>query len=193
MRIAFNAPFVLTFTFASAAAGLAIFLTDGAAQVRFFSIYAPFQWQEPMQYVRLLGHVMGHANWAHFAGNFSLILLIGPLVESSFGSFKLMLMTIVTAIATGLIHIFTSEAGLMGASGVAFMIMVAGSFANNRKGYIPLTFILVFTIYLGNEIIRIFENDHISQLAHIIGGLCGAAFGFLWQDKQKPVSVKVKS
>ncbi|MEM6298750.1 MAG: rhomboid family intramembrane serine protease, partial [Bacteroidota bacterium] len=49
---------------------------------------------------------------------------------------------------------------------------------NMKAGQIPLTFILVALLYVGREVMAVLENDNISQFAHIIGGICGAAFGF---------------
>ena len=91
-------------------------------------------------------------------------------------------MTLVTAIATGLIHVYFFPSALMGASGVAFMMILLGSLANSKRGSIPLTFLLVVIIYIGNEVISVFQNDNISQLAHIIGACCGAVFGFMGQS-----------
>ena len=41
-----------------------------------------------------------------------------------------------------------------------------------------LVFVLIFIIYIGRELMAIFDDDQISQYAHIIGGICGAFFGF---------------
>ena len=47
-----------------------------------------------------------------------------------------------------------------------------------RDGYIPITLILVLVLYLGNEIVDgLVLNDNVSQLTHIIGGVCGAVLG----------------
>ena len=68
---------------------------------------------------------------------------------------------------------------LLGASGVVFMMIVLSSFTAMRKGEIPFTLILVVIFYLGGEIIDgLFKQDNISQITHIVGGLCGLVFGF---------------
>jgi GlpG protein len=66
----------------------------------------------------------------------------------------------------------------MGASGIVFMMILLASMANMKSREIPLTFIAVAIIYLGGEVVRSFRNDNISQLAHLVGGAAGAAFGF---------------
>jgi hypothetical protein len=40
-------------------------------------------------------------------------------------------------------------------------------------------------IYMGGEIIRAFREDQVSQMAHLVGGLAGAAFGFIIAGKKK--------
>ena len=32
---------------------------------------------------------------------------------------------------------------------------------------------------IGREVASAFDDDNVSQLGHILGGVCGAAFGFL--------------
>jgi uncharacterized membrane protein YdcZ (DUF606 family) len=59
------------------------------------------------------------------------------------------------------------------------MLILLSSFVNFKKGKIPLTFILVVAIYLGGEVMRgILVKDNISQLTHLVGGICGSVFGF---------------
>jgi rhomboid protease GluP len=53
-------------------------------------------------------------------------------------------------------------------------------------GRIPITLILVFVLYLGNEIwTGLTQPDNISQLTHIAGGICGAFFGFSYSKRRK--------
>ena len=59
------------------------------------------------------------------------------------------------------------------------MLILLSSFANYQKGRIPITLILVAVIYLSGEIIDgLTKSDNISHLGHIIGGICGTAFGW---------------
>ena len=186
MKITFNAPFTLLFTFAAMTAGLLTVLTDGSARQHFFCVYAPISLTDPVSILRLFTYTLGHANWAHFTSNFAIILLVGPFVEDSFGSWRLFFMTLVTAAVTAFLHVSFFHSALMGASGIAFMLILLGSLTNSRRGSIPLSFLLVCFIYLGNECVSILREDNISQLVHIAGGLCGALFGFLGQSKSTP-------
>ena len=138
------------------------------------------RWSDPLMYLRLFSHVLAHQNLSHFTGNYLLMLAIGPIVEEKYGSYDLAKMMLITAFVTGLINvIFFRNTALIGASGLVFMLIILASFTNIREGRLPLTALLVGFLYIGNEIVRgLFVNDNISQLSHIIGALCGAAFGF---------------
>jgi membrane associated rhomboid family serine protease len=108
-----------------------------------------------------------------------LILLLGPILEERHGSMSLLIMILITALITGLANLVFSDGALLGASGIVFMMILLASMANVRGGEIPLTFIAVAIIYMGGEIVRAFREDNISQMAHLVGGVAGAAFGFL--------------
>ncbi len=86
-------------------------------------------------------------------------------------------MMVITALLTGLVNSLFFSTGLMGASGIAFMLILLSSFTNIVEGEIPLTFILVAILFLGREVIGSLESDDISQFAHIAGGVAGSVFG----------------
>ena len=113
-------------------------------------------------------------------GNMLLILLVGPGLEEKYGSGTMVWTIAVTALVTGLVHfVFFPGSVLLGASGVVFMMIVLSSFTAMRRGEIPITLILVVIFYLGGEIMDgLFKQDNISQITHIVGGLCGLVFGF---------------
>lgn len=178
LRISYNAPVVLTF--ALLAVGVFILGAVGSPDIVRRWFVAKPAIHEISDYIALITHILGHKDWNHLLSNFMLILLLGPLLEERFGSGKLLGMIVVTALATGLINLMIADTGLLGASGIVFMMILLASTANIRQGRIPLTFIAVAVIYLGGEIVRALDKeDQISQLAHLIGGVTGAAFGFL--------------
>lgn len=179
MRVSYNAPVTLTFALLSSAILLADQLTGGSIIRNFFSVGGTMSLTNPVDYFRLVSHVLGHANWTHLVSNFAFILLLGPILEEKYGSGSLLLMMFITALVTGILNVVLFSTGLLGASGIVFMMILLVSFTNFRKGEIPLTFILVVVLYLAREIITAFQSDTISQFAHIAGGLCGSLFGFL--------------
>ena len=184
-RISYNSPVVLTFAFLSLAALALSSVTDGWSNATLFCVYrAPLT--DPLTYLRFFTHVLGHTGYTHFMGNMLLILVVGPPLEEKYGSKAILLCIVITAFVTGLIHyIFFPGMALLGASGVVFMMIVMSSFAGKRGGAIPLTLILVLSLYLGNEIVAaVTAKDSISQLTHIIGGACGAIFGFVLNGRR---------
>lgn len=183
-KIDFNAPVILSMTGVSLII-LILTLLFGNTILRLFGVYYS-SWADPMMYARLFTHVITHADVAHYTGNFMLILAIGPMVEEKYGSSRLLFMMAVTALITGLINvIFFRGVLLVGASGIVFMLILLASFVNIKEGKFPITVILVAVFYIGNEIVTgIRSNDSISQMAHIIGGLCGGGFGLLFNSEK---------
>ena len=179
LRIQYNSPVVLSFALLSLLALLLGQLTGGWTTRALFSVYrAPLT--DPLTYVRMAGHVLGHSGYAHDMGNMTLLLVVGPPLEEKYGSRRLLGCILFTALASGLVQfIFFPGTALLGASGIVFMMIVLSSLAGMREGTIPLTLILVVLIYLGGEIVdAVTVRDNVSQLTHIVGGLCGAGLGF---------------
>ena len=177
--IRFNAPVILTFALLSLLALLLGNWTNGATTYQYFSVYRA-SLSDPLTYVRFFGHVLGHADYEHYMSNMLLILLVGPGLEEKYGSGTMVWTIALTALITGLVHfVFFPNTVLLGASGVVFMMIVLSSFTAMRRGEIPVTLILVVIFYLGGEIMDgLFKQDSISQITHIVGGLCGLVFGF---------------
>ena len=186
IKLSYNSPVMLSFTILAFIVTIVGIATGGTATSLLFSTYRS-SLLNPLYYVRLFTHILGHAGLSHYFGNFMYILLIGPMLEEKYGSKKLLYMILFTAGITGIINsIFFPNVMLCGASGIVFMLILLSSFAGAKeKEGIPLTVILVAVLYLGNEILNgIFSNDDISQLAHLIGGACGGIFGYLLRPKK---------
>ncbi len=192
MRIRYNAPTTLTFTLIS---GLVLLLSGTvlpSLTADWFATPAPFHANRFQDYVRLVSHPLGHASIDHYISNFSFILLLGPILEASYGSLSVLFMMFATALVTGLLQVFFFPSTiLLGASGIVFMMILLASFTNFNKGEIPLTFILVMVIYLGREVFNAVaakvtpgSANNISQFAHVIGGLVGSFFGFIRPGKR---------
>ncbi len=177
-KIHYNAPVTLTYTFISFFVLIMGMLTNHTTTSMFFTNFRT-SFLDPLQYFRIVSHILGHGSWEHFAGNFLIILLLGPMLEEKYGSKAMVEMIFTTAIVTGFINIFAFQTGLLGASGIVFMFILLSSFANGQTGRIPLTLIIVIFIFLGREVIDgVLLQDNISQITHIIGGLCGGIFGY---------------
>ena len=183
MKIQYNAPVILTFGFLSLGALILGFLTNGETTMRFFSLW-PVQ-DTPLSYIRFFTYIFGHADFTHFVGNFSIILLVGPLIEEKYGSGRLFFMILATALISGALHAVFFNSGLLGASGIAFMLILLTPFTNTKSGKLPLTFLLIAAIYIGQEVfLAVTVVDNVSRFAHIIGGVLGAAMGYFGSWKK---------
>ena len=179
LKLQYNSPVILTFAGISLAALILNEITGGWSNRMLFSVYrAPLL--SPLTWLRLFTHVLGHSGYQHFIGNMLMFLVVGPPMEEKYGSKKILIFIVVTALVTGLAQfIFFPGSALMGASGVVFMLIMLSSLAGADEGAIPITLLLVAALYLGGEILSgVTKTDEISQFAHILGGVCGVVFGF---------------
>jgi membrane associated rhomboid family serine protease len=192
VKLSYNAPVALTFSILALIVLILDTVTNGWTTINLFCVYrAPLS--DPLTWVRFFGHVLGHGSYAHFIGNIVLILVLGPNLEDRFGSWNLLWAILVTAAISGVVqYTFFPDSALLGASGIVFMMILLSSFGGVRNGVIPITLILVAVCYLGGEIWdAIFVDDNVSQLTHVIGGLCGTVLGFaLIGKKNRPKSKK---
>ena len=184
-RITFNAPAVLCFVALCVGERLLSMATGGASTRMFFMTYAS-SLTNPLTYLRLFTHVLGHASWDHLISNMTYILLVGPLLEEKYGTRTVAEVMALTAVVCGLVNnLFFPGRALCGASGICFALILLSSVTSLREGEIPLTFLLVAALFLGQQVVQgIFMSDNISNLSHIIGGLAGAASGFALAKEQ---------
>jgi GlpG protein len=134
----------------------------------------------PFTYLRFFGHVFGHLDISHLTGNLMMLLILGPMLEERYGGKILTAVIAVTALITGVASfiLFPNQA-LMGASGVVFAFILLASFTSFKEREIPLTFILVAILYIGQQIYQgIFVDDNVSQFTHILGGITGSVLGY---------------
>lgn len=180
IRISFNSPVILTFTiFCFITLGVDS-LTHGRSNDLLFSVYRS-SLTSVFTYIRFFGHVLGHAGIEHLMGNIMLILVVGPLLEEKYGSSNILFVILATALTTGIVNfILFPQIQLLGASGIAFALILLSSFTSIKEGEIPLTFILVAVLYLGEQVYNgFFVKDNISNLTHILGGMVGALLGYV--------------
>ena len=184
LKITFNAPITLEFVMICFIATLLGVISNGRITQTLFMAYHS-SLTNPMTYLRFITHIFGHSGWSHFIGNASYLLLLGPMLEEKYGSKVLLEVMCITAVVTGLVnYIFFWNVGLCGASGVVFAFIILASFTGFKEGEIPLTFILVAVIFIGQQVYEgIAVQDNISNMAHIVGGIVGAIVGY-WLNKK---------
>jgi membrane associated rhomboid family serine protease len=179
-KLQYNSPLILSFALVSFGVLMLCMATGQQSTRLLFSVYRT-SFADPLFYVRLFGHSLGHADLSHYLNNFLIILLVGPVLEEKYGAKKLLLMICITTLIIGALHsaIFTQTA-LLGASGVTFMFIILNPYVNLKEGKIPLTLILCIVLFLGREVTEQLANpgSNISHFSHIIGGVCGIFFGY---------------
>ena len=102
MRIKYNAPTVLTFAFLSAIVLILSQTVMRSLTEQWFLVPGKqgFSASNIRGWITIFTHIFGHANWSHLISNFSFILLIGPILEETYGSFSLFIMICITGAAT---------------------------------------------------------------------------------------------
>lgn len=186
LRLSFNAPVTLTFVFLCFAATLSGVLSGGVLSQMFFTTYR-MQFLNPMSWLRCFSHTIGHVSWQHFFSNMMYLILLGPILEEKYGKKVLVSVILCTGMATTIAVTFLfPNTGVIGASGVVFAFILLASFTSFDEGTIPVTFILVFVFYIGQEVVNgLAVNDNISQMGHILGGMVGSISGFVNNRKSK--------
>lgn len=180
-KIQYNAIVILSYFFIC----LVILILDKLVQGRLvnslFSTGRNDSLLNPLTYFKLISHSLGHSSWDHLYNNFLKILLIGPLIEEKYGSLHLLLMIILTSLVIGIINRIFSKNRILGASGIAYMLIVLCSFVNIESGKIPITVVLIILFFVVDEIINLLKRkkDGISHLGHVTGAICGIILGIL--------------
>jgi membrane associated rhomboid family serine protease len=154
----------------------------GVLTASLFVTAPPFSVLDPLDYLRLVSHTLGHAGLAHLFSNLTMILLLGPILEERYGSKDMVKMMILTGLSVGLLNALVGQSGLLGASSIVFMYVTLISIVDLRQGTIPVSFVLVAIVFVGNEIVNAFGPDNVSQAGHIAGAGLGALFGFALSD-----------
>ena len=67
-KIDYNAPVSLSLAIAAFVVLCLGWVTDGLTTRQLFCVYGS-PWTDPLTYVRLFGHVLGHADLSHYMGN----------------------------------------------------------------------------------------------------------------------------
>ncbi len=182
MKLKYNAP--VTFSFAIIATLILTmdqFLFPGMIAQWFTAPGKSWDPSNPGHYFTLLSYVFGHESWTHLWSNFLILLLLGPILEEKYDPKSFLIMVGTTTLTVGVFQVLLAQPPLTGSSALGFMMIMLVSFARTKPGEVPISLILIFIVYLLNELTRATGVDgaSVSAAAHIVGGLCGVIFGFL--------------
>mgnify|MGYP000410614078 CR=1 FL=1 len=122
MQLQYNSPVILTFFLLSLGALFLGQWTGGWTTKHLFCVYRG-SLKDPLFYIRLFGHVLGHANWEHFLNNMLLLLVVGPPMEEKYGSIPLLKGILFTALLTGVLlnfvfGVFATRVMIRGAASI---------------------------------------------------------------------------
>jgi membrane associated rhomboid family serine protease len=152
-------------------------LTGGRTTAAVFSVYRSAASRSHDVCALVHPRVPSMRNYQHFIGNIALVLVLGPIVERSTARYKYSAMILITALVAGAAHmLISSNTALMGdhASCSCSSSRPRSTGAGPRKCRSPSCWVAI--LYLGGELVDgVFVQDNISQISHIIGGLCGIA------------------
>jgi len=175
----YNSPVIISYLIISIIAWLLNCITGGKSNKLLFTSYrsSPFN---PLTYIRLFTHSIGHIDLSHLIHNFLFILLIGPMIEEKYGSINLLVMLLITSLVIGLFNTIFSNYSITGASGNVYMLIVLSSFSNISEGKVPITLVLILIFYVISEFKdRLIEGNKTTyHTGHLLGALCGIGFGF---------------
>ena len=181
MQLQYNSPVILTFFLLSLGALFLGQWTGGWTTKHLFCVYRG-SLKDPLFYIRLFGHML-------------LLLVIGPPMEEKYGSGPLLKGILLTALISGVLQcVLFPHTALLGASGIVFMLIMLASLSGFSGG-IPVTMLLVAALYLGQQVYDIiFAHDNVANFMHIVGGVCGTAFGYVYamlpRKRRRPAARK---
>lgn len=143
-----------------------------------FILNGQFQQDSARWYLSTLLYIFGHADLQHLFANLSFFLVLSPIVEKAYGQKKFLLMIAIAALFTAIIHVLFWENGLLGLSGIVFMLIILSTLIHAKSNEIPMTFILVLLFYFSQEVYLSFSKDNVSHMAHLAGGISGIFWGY---------------
>ncbi|MCT4543005.1 MAG: rhomboid family intramembrane serine protease [Vallitalea sp.] len=182
-KIEYNSPVILTFSLLATA----IFFIDQILPINLINTFFVYRGGfSLLGAIQMLLWPLGHASIDHLLGNITLILLIGPMLEEKYSSKIILMLIIITTFIIGFIQGIIFNTGILGASGVVFMMIILTSFTNMKDGKIPLTFIFIAILFLAKEIYNaFFVINNISELGHILGAIVGMGYIYIEQKRKK--------
>ncbi len=188
LNLKFNSIVILGYTFISFIVLILNFITKGYLNQKLFSVYRARL--DILFIFRLFSHILGHTGFIHFLNNFFIILVCGASVEEKYGSKNTLAFISITAFIIGILHITFFDTSLIGASGIAYMLLSLASFTNVATGQIPMTSILFLIICITRELYFFKRNDDVSTMSHIVGIVCGIIIGIIIYSRRRKTYVK---
>lgn len=114
----------------------------------------PFELKNALSYVRFIFYAFGGSNAIIYLSNLVFFLLLGPSVEEKYGSIVVGIMMAVSTLFAGVLNACFRPVSLQGATAIVFMMIFLNSFMTFNKKKIPLSFVVVFVLYIILQIVE---------------------------------------
>lgn len=178
LKITFNSPAVLSFTFLCLAVWAIDSLTGHRLVSSVFRVYGS-SLRDPLTIPRMFLHVAGHSGFSHLAGNLMYILILGPMLEEKYGTGQIVLLFAVTAFITGFLSwLIEPNVAMCGASGIVFAMIMMASVTQVKAHELPLTLVMTVLFYAGQQVFEwVTVGGGVAYGSHLLGGCVGLFFG----------------
>lgn len=144
-----------------------------------------FDLKSVSSYLRLICYSFSAVSWNMLITNLLFVLLLGPAMEERYGSIIIGIMMIVSTLFAGVLNACLCKNTMLGCTAIVFMMIFLNSFMSFSKKKVPLSFILIFILFIVREIFVKNANGLAGIFIGIAGGLCGSLFAFLASPKAK--------
>lgn len=191
INIDIDAPVTITFVIVSVLLFLIdSFITKGKWTLAFMSSPTnagdlAFSFSKVSSYFRLLCYSFSAASWDILITNLLFILLLGPAMEERYGIVVIGIMMAVSTLFAGVLNSCFCAESMKGCTAIVFMMIFLNSFMSFSKKKIPLSFVLIFVLFIVREVFVKNPNGVVGIFIGIAGGLCGSLFAFLVSPKAK--------
>lgn len=205
LKVVFDSPVVLVFSFVSAAIFAADLIFKLNISEKVFECHGAksvpaFDFKSAMDYARLVIYPFCSVNATSFFFNIAFVLLLGPVLEERYGSLMLALMIFITSLVGGVITACVSTFGISGCGGIVFMMIILSVLSVFIKKQLPVSWIFIFILYLAfslavgkkNSSFVSFMNENIPVFIQLASGICGSLFGFFVCPKKRSSQVQKK-
>lgn len=147
----------------------------------------PFEIKNFLSYLRFFMYSFGGNFSLFYFANLIFILLLGPSIEEKYGSVVIGIMMVVSSVFAGVLNACFRSASMIGATSIVFMLIFLNAFLSFSKKKIPMSFVVVFGVYIVFNVIEPKVNVVVELFINIAGGLCGSLFAFLASPKARKV------
>jgi rhomboid protease GluP len=135
----------------------------------------------------------------------------GPILEEKYESKTFLGILIGTSVINGIFMALFQQPMIFGASTLVYMMIMLVAFVRLKPGEIPVSLALIFVVVLLREMMALvgdtnssgdgvyatavnslFSFNGTSNLAHLIGGISGIIFGFMYISRKSGVPQAVE-